>query len=84
MVDRKSTIPEQRGRRSLDRSKVGIAEMNFWTKQALAAAFVMPMLAVATPADAGVGDLLVAPTRLVLDGRKGAEIILNNLSLIHI
>jgi len=53
--------------------------MNFWTKQALAAAFVMPMLAVATPADAGVGDLLVAPTRLVLDGRKGAEIILNNI-----
>ena len=30
-------------------------------------------------ARAGVGDLLVAPTRLVLDGRKGAEIILNNI-----
>jgi P pilus assembly chaperone PapD len=26
-----------------------------------------------------VGDLLVAPTRLVLDGRKGAEVILNNI-----
>ena len=32
-----------------------------------------------TAADAGVGDLLVAPTRIVLDGRKGAEIILNNI-----
>ena len=30
-------------------------------------------------AQAGVGDLLVAPTRIVLDGRKGAEIILNNI-----
>jgi P pilus assembly chaperone PapD len=34
---------------------------------------------VATPAAAGVGDLLVAPTRIVLDGRKGTEIILNNI-----
>jgi P pilus assembly chaperone PapD len=32
-----------------------------------------------TSAGAGVGDLLVAPTRLVLDGRRGAEIILNNI-----
>ncbi|HEY8592270.1 MAG TPA: molecular chaperone [Sphingomicrobium sp.] len=30
-------------------------------------------------AHAGVGDLLVAPTRLVLDGRKGAEVVLNNI-----
>ena len=37
------------------------------------------MLAAATPAGAGIGDLLVAPTRIVLDGRKGAEIILNNI-----
>ncbi|HEY4070325.1 MAG TPA: molecular chaperone [Sphingomicrobium sp.] len=34
---------------------------------------------VASPAAAGVGDLLVAPTRIVLDGRKGTEIILNNI-----
>ena len=27
----------------------------------------------------GIGDLLVAPTRLVLDGRKGAEVILSNI-----
>lgn len=31
------------------------------------------------PANAGVGDLLVAPTRIVLDGRRGTEIILNNI-----
>lgn len=34
---------------------------------------------VSTPAGAGVGDLLVAPTRILLDGRKGTEIILNNI-----
>ena len=33
----------------------------------------------ASAAQAGVGDLLVAPTRIVLDGGKGAEIILNNI-----
>lgn len=30
-------------------------------------------------AKAGVGDLLVAPTRVVLDGRRGTEVILNNI-----
>ena len=30
-------------------------------------------------ARAGVGDLLVAPTRIVLDGSRGTEIILNNI-----
>src|SRR5689334_18010834 len=34
---------------------------------------------IAAPAQAGIGDLLVAPTRIVLDGRKGAEVILNNI-----
>ncbi|MFL6734657.1 MAG: molecular chaperone [Sphingomicrobium sp.] len=34
---------------------------------------------VSAPASAGIGDLLVAPTRIVLDGRKGAEVILNNI-----
>ena len=53
--------------------------MNFWTKPIVAAVVAAPLLALATPADAGIGDLLVAPTRLVLDGRKGAEIILNNI-----
>lgn len=38
-----------------------------------------PLFGLAAPASAGVGDLLVAPTRIVLDGRKGAEVILNNI-----
>lgn len=44
-------------------------------------ALSLAAVAAAVPAagNAGVGDLLVAPTRLVLDGRKGAEIILNNV-----
>ena len=42
---------------------------------ALAAAFVLPV----SQASAGVGDLLVAPTRLVLNGGRSAEIILNNI-----
>lgn len=33
----------------------------------------------ATPAKAGVGDLLVAPTRVVFDGSRGTEVILNNI-----
>jgi P pilus assembly chaperone PapD len=52
--------------------------MNLWARSILAAGlFAAAMLP--TSAGAGVGDLLVAPTRLVLDGRKGAEIILNNI-----
>lgn len=35
-------------------------------------------LGVSTPVNAA-GDLLVAPTRIVLDGRRGAEVILNNI-----
>src|SRR5690349_23507540 len=35
--------------------------------------------ALPAPASAGVGDLLVAPTRIVLDGRRAGEIILNNI-----
>jgi P pilus assembly chaperone PapD len=51
--------------------------MTFWAKWICAAAVAGAY--VATPAEAGVGDLLVAPTRIVLDGRKGTEIILNNI-----
>lgn len=36
-------------------------------------------LALASPAAAGVGDLLVAPTRIVLNGSRGTQIILNNI-----
>ena len=54
--------------------------MNFWTRSIHRPRLVAaPLLAISTAADAGVGDLLVAPTRLVLDGRKGAEVILNNI-----
>jgi P pilus assembly chaperone PapD len=42
---------------------------------ALAAAFAAP----APAAQGGAGDLLVAPTRIVLDGRRGTEVILNNI-----
>ena len=45
----------------------------------VSAALAAAQLLVSTPASAGIGDLLVAPTRLVLDGGKGAEIILNNI-----
>jgi len=39
-----------------------------------------PVLMLGAPAaQAGVGDLLVAPTRIVLDGRRGTEVILNNI-----
>jgi P pilus assembly chaperone PapD len=52
--------------------------MNSWTRSILAAGLFAAAF-VPTSAGAGVGDLLVAPTRIVLDGRKGAEIILNNI-----
>lgn len=54
--------------------------MYSWTRSVLAASIVAaPLLAIPAAANAGVGDLLVAPTRLVLDGHKGAEVILNNI-----
>ena len=42
-------------------------------------ALVAPVLLLAPSAQAGVGDLLVAPTRVVLNGSRGTEIILNNI-----
>lgn len=33
----------------------------------------------ASPAEAGVGDLLVAPTRIILNGSRGTEIVLSNI-----
>ena len=45
----------------------------------VAALAALPLAFATAPANAGVGDLLVAPTRLVLDGRKGTEVILNNI-----
>ncbi|HEY0628737.1 MAG TPA: molecular chaperone [Sphingomicrobium sp.] len=42
-------------------------------------ALVAPLMLLAAPASAGVGDLLVAPTRIVLNGSRGTEVILNNI-----
>ncbi len=51
-----------------------------WTCKFLPAALTAAALLIpASPAAAGVGDLLVAPTRIILDGRKAAEIVLNNI-----
>lgn len=42
--------------------------------------FVAAAVAVAAPVGAqAAGDLLVAPTRIVLDGSRGTEIVLNNI-----
>lgn len=54
--------------------------MTSWTRSiAAAVAVAAPFVAYSCPAEAGIGDLLVAPTRIVLDGRKGAEVVLNNI-----
>ena len=55
--------------------------MDFSLKTFIAAAAALPLslALVPAPAAAGVGDLLVAPTRIVLDGRKASEIVLNNI-----
>ena len=46
----------------------------------IAAALAVPLaLFASAPAVAGVGDLLVAPTRIVLNGSRGAEIVLSNI-----
>lgn len=42
-------------------------------------ALFVSFLAGVPSAQAGVGDLLVAPTRIVLNGSRGTEIILNNI-----
>jgi P pilus assembly chaperone PapD len=52
--------------------------MSVFTKS-LSGALVVAAAVVPVAASAGVGDLLVAPTRIVLDGRRGTEIILNNI-----
>ncbi|MEO5640574.1 MAG: molecular chaperone [Sphingomicrobium sp.] len=39
----------------------------------------LALVALAAPAQAGIGDLLVAPTRIVLNGSRGTQIILNNI-----
>lgn len=46
----------------------------------IAAVLALPLaLFASVPAVAGIGDLLVAPTRIVLNGSRGAEIVLSNI-----
>lgn len=42
-------------------------------------AAIISVSALSVPALAGTGDLLVAPTRIVFDGARGTEVILNNI-----
>jgi hypothetical protein len=53
--------------------------MTTTSRFALRAMLVAPLLALAAPASAGIGDLLVAPTRIILNNGRGTEIILNNI-----
>lgn len=53
--------------------------MNLLTKAVVAAAIIAAPVLPLSGASAGVGDLLVAPTRLVLNGGRSAEVILNNI-----
>ena len=53
--------------------------MSHLTRSGLRAALLAPLIALAPPANAGVGDLLVAPTRIILNNGRGTEIILNNI-----
>lgn len=54
--------------------------MPFLNTKVVRAAIIAASLAnLSSMANAGVGDLLVAPTRLVLQNGKGTEIVLNNI-----
>jgi P pilus assembly chaperone PapD len=57
-----------------------VRQMNYLPKiPALAmGGLALLSMATATPAQAA-GDLLVAPTRIVLDGKRGTQVILNNV-----
>jgi hypothetical protein len=51
---------------------------NFWRHAIAAMATIAGLSGIATPA-AAQGDLLVAPTRVVLDSRRSTEVVLNNI-----
>ncbi len=51
----------------------------FFRAVAAAALFTAPLVIPTQIANAGVGDLLVAPTRLVINGGRSSEVILNNI-----
>lgn len=60
------------------REMLGKAWPIFISRVALASA-TLALMPITTPARAAGGDLLIAPTRIVLDGRRGTEVILNNI-----
>ena len=43
------------------------------TRKILSTLMIVPAMTMATPTRAGVGDLLVAPTRIILNGSRGTE-----------
>lgn len=43
------------------------------------AGFAIVVSALSTPSQAGPGDLLVAPTRIVINGSRGTQVLLNNI-----
>lgn len=50
------------------------------TKQSVGALTLLGLATLCLPAAAyAAGDLLIAPTRVILDGRRGTEVILNNI-----
>lgn len=53
--------------------------MHLFRRCAAALAILLPALALGSPARAGIGDLLVAPQRIVLNGSRGTELILTNV-----
>jgi P pilus assembly chaperone PapD len=52
---------------------------SIFTAVVIVASLSIPSASVGAASEGGIGDLLVAPTRLVLDGRRGAEVILSNI-----
>ncbi len=61
------------------REMLGIACRTWATQIVLGATLVATLpVGLSTPAHAA-GDLLIAPTRVVLDSRRGTEVILNNI-----
>jgi len=53
--------------------------MHFVRAAVAALAFLVLALVGSAPAQAGIGDLLVAPQRIILNGSRGTEIILTNV-----
>lgn len=61
------------------RTRLISACRHFAARIVLGGAFLaLAPIGIAAPANAA-GDLLIAPTRVILDGRRGAEVILNNI-----